>query len=212
MNNNDKTVQTTIHDLYQLLLAECRYGYKRNNHLMPDGAYSHVKTYLPLMFNEDADMALHTACQLCEECICEQLNWNFSDGLDDEYGNRKRAIEFIEYLLDWVREHSSNFYEPYNYSEYVENIEKEFKHKYRVFELDAFDAKANKLREITTEPLDKKMADEVLFEKELGVTSGIMNRVDITTDKYPIRVVGELIRIVEPKEFAGKIYSIELAE
>ena len=85
-------VNVEIHDLYQFMIAECRYGYKRNNHLMPGGAYDHVKEYLPEILKVNKDTALHTASQLCDECISEQLTANFYEGLDDEFGNRKDAV------------------------------------------------------------------------------------------------------------------------
>lgn len=213
-------VKVEIGDLYQFLLAECRYGYKRNNHLMPGGAYDHVKEYLPLMYKTDKERALHTACQLCDECISDQLMLNFYDGLDDEYNNRAEALKFINYLLEWIHMNGrdisaySNYdkYLPYNFNQYVENINKENSLKYRVFELDAFEETANKVKELTTESVTKEEADKILFTDELGITEGVMNHVSIKTKEYPVRVIGELIRIIEPESHKGKIYSIELVK
>lgn len=209
-----KKVQIAVQDVYQLMLSECRYGYTRNNHLIPGGAYDHVKKYLPKLAKCDLDYALHTASQLCDECISQQLNGNFYNGLDDEHGNRKEAIEFINWLLDFIHDKGrdtnySNFM-PYNYDTFLVNKEREVGHKYRVFELNSFEEGAEVVRELTKEPISKKEADEVLFSKELGVTSGIMNHIDIKSKNYPIRVVGEIIRIIEPETHKGKVYSIEL--
>ena len=33
-------VKIDVHKLYQLLITELRYGYTRNNHLMPSSAYN----------------------------------------------------------------------------------------------------------------------------------------------------------------------------
>ena len=219
-------VGVEIHELYQLLIGECRYGYTRNNHLMPWGAYDKVKRYLPLMFKKDPEVALHTACQICEECISEQIVRNFYDGLDDEHRTREEAIKFVEWCLDWIhtngkkanevpdyvtRTRYENFY-PYNYDHFQDNIKKVENFRYRVFELEEFKADAKKIRELTTEPVSKKDADELLFIKEMGVTQGVMNHIEIKTSEYPVRVIGELIRIIEPKNYAGRIFSIELVK
>ncbi len=203
------------HDIYQLLIAECRYGYGRNNHLMPDGAYDHVKKYLPKLFKADAEYALHTAAQLCDECISEQLNGNFYDGLDDEYDNRRNAINFIEWLLKFIYKKGKNnllycHFLPFNYQLYIDNIERHEALKYRVYELSSFEENAEKIRELTEEPVSKKETDDILFNKELGVRSAVFNHLNIRTKSYPVRVIGEIVRIVEPTSHAGKIYLIEL--
>ena len=209
-----KKVYLDGHDVYQLMLAECRYGYTRNNHLMPGGAYDHVKKYLPKLLKADLECGLHTAAQLCDECISQQLNGNFFDGLDDEHSNRKEAIEFIDWLLDFIHDKGrdtnySNFM-PYNYDAFLANKEREAAHRYRVFELNSFEEGADVVRELTKEPVSKKEADRILFIEELGVTSGVMNHIDIKSKDYPVRVVGEIVRIIEPETHKGKIYSIEL--
>lgn len=212
-----EVVKVEIDDLYQFMIAECRYGYRRNNHLMPWGAYEHVKEYLPLMLKVNPDTAIHTALQLCEECISDQLFTNFYDGLDDEFGNRKDALEFVTYLLKFAQDNKvGTSYEyldmpkPYNYDLYEKNLKNESELRYRVYELDSFEEHANTVRELTTEPVSKQEADEILFTKELGVTSGSFNHIDIKTNSYPVRVIGEKIRIIEPESHKGKIYLIKL--
>ena len=64
-------VPVEIGDLYQFMICECRYGYTRNNHLMPWGAFRHVYEYLPKMEKADLERAASTACQLAEEAISE---------------------------------------------------------------------------------------------------------------------------------------------
>lgn len=212
-------VKVEIGDLYQFLIAECRYGYKRNNHLMPWGAYEHVKQYLPIMYEVDADYALHTACQLCDECISQQLTNNFYDGLDDVHGSRKEAIEFIDWLLDWINDNSENTiyehvyrgFKPYNYYLYEENLKRESEFKYRLYEVNTFDIdsefifKDNIVREITTEPVSWDEVNKLLFEGELKSNTATFNKKSI----YPRgKVIGEVDRIIEPSEFQGKIYVI----
>lgn len=212
----EKRIYVNVHDLYQFLISECRYGYRRNNHLMPGGAYDHVKEYLPKMLKADKDVALHTASQLCDECISDQLIANFYEGLDDEFGNRKEAVEFINWCMEWIRANSDSdaecaYHKPYNYDLFESNIAREAELKYRVFELDKFEEDANVIREITTEPVSKKDADNVLFLQELGVTSGVMNSRSIR-DKHSRYIVGELIRIIEPESHNGRVYAIKLSK
>ena len=95
-------VGVEIHELYQLLISECRYGYTRNNHLMPWGAYDKVKRYLPLMFKKDPEAALHTACQICDECSSEQIVRNFYDGLDDEESDALEEEHLKKYGLNHI--------------------------------------------------------------------------------------------------------------
>lgn len=76
-NTQEKKISVGQKDLYQFLIAECRYGYTRNNHLMPDGAFRHVKEYLPLMKETDRFFAAGVAEQLADECIsalCEGMD------------------------------------------------------------------------------------------------------------------------------------------
>ena len=65
------TVSIDSKDLYQYMIAECRYGYTRHNHLMPWGAFNHCYTYLPKLAKTDKECAARTATQLAEEAISE---------------------------------------------------------------------------------------------------------------------------------------------
>lgn len=83
-----KTVAVECHDLYQLMIAECRYGYTRNNHLMPWGAFNHCYFYLPKLAKADPDCAKHTAKQLAEEAI-EQLRL-------DSFGDVRKQFSVLQ--------------------------------------------------------------------------------------------------------------------
>ena len=83
-----RTIEVDCKDLYQLLIEGCRYGYTRNNHLMPGGAFDHCRTYLPQMRAVGGDWADHTARQLAEEAI-EQLRM---DAFDDD----RKAFSFFQ--------------------------------------------------------------------------------------------------------------------
>ena len=93
-NIKDKTVSVSLSDLYQFLVSECRYGYTRNNHLMPWGAFRHVYEYLPLMVEADADRAIGTAKQLAEEAISELCRYSFNE-------DKNKAEVF--YTIDWEK-------------------------------------------------------------------------------------------------------------
>lgn len=89
MGKTGRDITVDCKDLYQFLISECRYGYTRNNHLMPWGAFHHVYEYLPLMKETNRDFAISTACQLAEEAI-EQL-WHYLWGED-----RYKAVLLIK--------------------------------------------------------------------------------------------------------------------
>ena len=130
----EKTVKVNLKDLYQFLISACRYGYTRNNHLMPDGAYDHVKEYITKIAKCDKDYAISTVKQLCEECISNQLITNFYDGEDDEFGNRKEAIDFINWCIDYVNVREK-YWQPYNFDRFKENCDKDFEPRYKVYEV-----------------------------------------------------------------------------
>lgn len=212
-----KKIKISAIDLYRLLIGECRYGYSRNNHLMPSSAYSEVKKFLQLMLEADPDTALRTAQQLCDECISDQIAMHFPEGLDDEFGNRKEAIEFVKYLLDFVHVNGCESYKPYNYNLFEDNLKKEADLKYTIFEAKNFDfddfnadiLKADK--DIIAKDVSKAEADRILFEDVLNVTSGTFNRVSVHPSKYDNKVIGEKMRIISPDSHKGRIYCIVLS-
>lgn len=123
-------------DLYQFLLTECRYGYTRNNHLMPDGAYRHVEEYLPELLNADREMAINTAKQLVEECISMELI-QFSDGIDDDHGNRSLALKFIAKMRSFVMDNSDDCcWMPYNWDQFKNQLALDNKRRYDVYEAE----------------------------------------------------------------------------
>ena len=114
-------VRIPLKDIYQLLIAECRYGYTRNNHLMPSGAYDRVKEYLPGLCKIDKGFAVSIARQICEEAISDELLIHFRDGVDDQHGNMWETIQFVEWLRAWLIANSQTPNDaPYNYPQYVE--------------------------------------------------------------------------------------------
>ena len=158
---NEELINVEIHDLYQFLIGEMRYGYTRNNHLMPGGGYDKCKKYLPLMLEVDKRWAISTAKQLCDECISHELITCFYSGDDDEFGNREGAISFIKWLLGWISDNGDPNYRPYNYDQYLDNIAIDDKPQYLISELFGYDIESNTYKE--AKPLNK---DKLLSRNE----------------------------------------------
>ena len=131
----DNKIEVGLKEIYWFLVAGCRYGYTRNNHLEPSNSFSCCEKYLPIMLKADNEWALYTAKQLVDECISFELMSHFFEGDDDESENRKRSIEFIDWLLKWIKENGNEFYRPYNYDSYLSNLALDDKPQYLVFEL-----------------------------------------------------------------------------
>ena len=158
-----KTMNVSLKNVYQLLISEMRYGYRRNNHLMPSCGYDKVKTLVRQMYEVDKEYAIYTMKQLCEECISDQLSANFYDGEDDEYGNRAEAIEFVKWSLQWINQHenNSNNWLPYNHDLFVANLAKDDEPRYLVYELRG---KSKRKKLITTKPVSQNEYMNVVFD------------------------------------------------
>lgn len=206
----ESKIEINTIDLYRLLIGELRYAYSRNNHLQPSCAYDEVKKFLPEMLAADHEIALTTAKQLCEECISDQLSANFLDGLDDEFGNRKEAIEFIEWLLAFIRDTDPG-YVPYNQSLYLSNLSAGNNLKYNLYKLIDFDFESGDYQKANKEFLftgNKVDVDKELFYNILGCKE--KDTVTFNSSKiYEGRkVVGEKLRIIDPIAHKGEAYLI----
>lgn len=216
MKNTEKEqkVGITMKDLYQFLLTDCRYGYSRNNHLMPWGAYDHAKKYLPKMLKKDEEYATSTAKQLCEECISDELTANFYDGLDDENGNRREAIEFIQYLLEFVKnnDHSTKNWLPYNYHLYSDNLAREESYRYNVYSIKDFDYNSsdNYIKDTLATNLTLNEAYEFLFKVILNCKRSNYNKIEVTNDKK--QIIGRKFRIIEPFAYQNELYMIKMVD
>ena len=162
-----KMMNVSLKNVYQLLISEMRYGYRRNNHLMPSCGYDKVKTMVPQMYEIDKEYAVYTMKQLCEECISDQLSANFYDGEDDEYGNRAEAIEFVKWSLQWINQHEaehghkSGDWLPYNHDLFEANLAKDNEPRYLVYELRG---KSKRKKLITAEPVSQNEYLNVVFD------------------------------------------------
>ena len=167
-----KTMNVSLKNVYQLLISEMRYGYKRNNHLMPSCGYDKVKTLVPQMYEVDKEYAVYTMKQLCEECISDQLSANFYDGEEDEYGNRAEAIEFVKWSMQWINQHenNSNNWLPYNHDLFVANLAKDDEPRYLVYELRG---KSKRKKLITVDPVSQNEYMNVVFD---GITAANYHR------------------------------------
>lgn len=208
-------VKIDVHKLYQLLITELRYGYTRNNHLMPSSAYNDAADLLDRMLEADEGVAVSTAKQLCEECIGDELAMRFSEGLEDDFGNRKAAIDFIDYLLDFIHKREPD-YKPYNMYMYDENMKRSEDMRYSVFSIkdaksfDAFSHEVPKDRELLKGGLELDKAYEYLFSTVLGMKNEDVsfNVMKIFGGIYGNRIVGKELRICEPERHKGKVYLI----
>lgn len=209
----NKYIEVSVHDIYHFLIAECRYGYTRNNHLMPSCAYDDVKKFLPKILSQDVDCALATAKQLCEECISDQLNTNFYEGLDDEFGNRKEAIKFIEYLLDFINGVNGSF-KPYNYDSYQDNIDRVNSMKYSLYKLndkleyldiDSPSLKGEKT--LLVKDLNQNKIEDYLFFKILKGKTTEFNKINIYDEDDPKKIKGKFLRITTGKH-KNEVYLI----
>ena len=167
-----KMMNVSLKNVYQLLISEMRYGYRRNNHLMPSCGYDKVKTLVPQMCEVDKEYAIYTMKQLCEECISDQLSANFYDGEDDEYGNRAEAIEFVKWSMQWINQHenNSNNWLPYNHDLFVANLAKDDEPRYLVYELRG---KSKRKKLITVDPVSQNEYMNVVFD---GITEANYRR------------------------------------
>lgn len=208
-------VKIDVHKLYQLLITELRYGYTRNNHLMPSSAYNDAADLLDRMLEADEGVAVRTAKQLCEECIGDELAMRFSEGLEDDFGNRKAAIDFIDYLLDFIRKREPG-YKPYNMYMYDDNMKRSEGMRYSVFSIkdaesfDAFSHEVPKDRELLKGGLKLDKAYEYLFSTVLGMKNEDVsfNVMKIFGGIYGNLIVGKELRICEPEMHKGKVYLI----
>ena len=162
----------SLKNVYQLLISEMRYGYSRNNHLMPSCGYDNIKTLVPQMYEVDKDYAVYTMKQLCEECISDQLAANFYDGEDDELGNRAEAIKFINWSIQWINQHenNSNNWLPHNHDLFIANLAKDNEPRYLVYELRG---KSKRKKLITVDPVSQNEYLSVVFD---GITEARYRR------------------------------------
>lgn len=209
----DKIIGLTPAELRRLLIADCRYGYTRNNHLMPSAAYDEILRLLEEMREVDSEAAIRTAEQLAEECISDQLAANFYDGLDDEFGNRKEAIDFIEKMIGFARSAGESGYEPYNKSLYEACVENGKSLRYDIFRLEDFDFERDRFSAETKKTavesgLSLDDAADRLFGGILKSGGAAFNKIGVKSAERQSKVVGNIYRIIRPAERRGEIYCI----
>lgn len=211
---SDKELSVSAIDLYRLLIGELRYAYTRNNHLQPSSAYGEAKKFLPKMLEADKDIAINTAKQLCEECISDELMGHFSDGLDDEFGNMREAMNFVDWALKFIEENGDSR-KPYNYRDYEDLKKTADELRYDVLEIDPIkyegDDALKSIKSVIKSGVTKSEADKALFDDILKSSVGYFNKAMLKKGKYSKYVVGEKLRIIEPVDHAGEAYAIVLS-
>lgn len=209
----DKIIGLSSKELCRLLIVDCRYGYTRNNHLMPSAAYDEISRLLEAMREIDPETATVTAKQLAEECVSDQLAANFYDGLDDEFGNRKEAIGFIERMIDFVHSAGEENYEPYNKRLYETCVENGKSLRYDVFRLDDFDFEEDRLSAETKKTIVKSGlslddATNHLIDEVLKSDNATFNKAVVKSVEMRNKVVGNIYRIISPADRKGEIYCV----
>lgn len=181
----DSKINVDAKDLYQMMICSCRYAYTRNNHLTPSSEYKKMLRLLIDMLDVDNDWAYATAKQLCEECISDEICTKFYDGIDDEFGNRKESINFVNDLLNFIHNHFSEDYLPYNYDLFEQNLAKDDLGRYNVYDYDT----------------NEKLNDELLSYN--NYIYFILNILDAKSITYHLERLNELkdfvLHILEPK-------------
>ncbi|MBO7212631.1 MAG: hypothetical protein J6V44_16735 [Methanobrevibacter sp.] len=161
-----KIIEIDSHVLCRMMVVNLRYCYTRNNHLEPTCTYDLFKEeLLPAFFEKDEETALHTAKQICEECISDEICTRFFEGEDDEFDNREYSIKFVNYLLDLIHEYDE-YYKPYNFDSFLKNLEHDNDKIYQIYEEDI-----DKNKTLVTEKnFSKKEYFDYIFKDVLKLT------------------------------------------
>ena len=183
------TVKIKLKDLYQLLIATARYAYTRNNHLMPGSFYEQAKRLLVEMKDADPEWAINTAKQLCDECISDEIQNHFYEGIDDEYNNLQDSRKFVKWLLDFI---DNNNWKPYNYADFEANLKKDDEPRYNIYKVEG-----KKEIKITDTPASQNNFKDILFKDYLTIVYR-KNKLD---DKRTLYIISEGNNFRESEKF-----------
>lgn len=183
------TVKIKLKDLYQLLIATARYAYTRNNHLMPGSFYEQAKRLLVEMKDADPEWAINTAKQLCDECISDEIQNHFYEGIDDEYNNLQDSRKFVKWLLDFI---DNNNWKPYNYADFEANLKKDDEPRYNIYKVEG-----KKEIKITDTPASQNNFKDILFKDYLTIVYR-KNKLD---DKRTLYIISEDNNFRESEKF-----------
>ena len=183
------TVKIKLKDLYQLLISTARYAYTRNNHLMPGSFYEQAKRLLVEMKDADPEWAINTAKQLCDECISDEIQNHFYEGIDDEYNNLQDSRKFVKWLLDFIEDDT---WKPYNYADFEANLKKDDDPRYNIYKVEG-----KKEIKITDTPASQNNFKDILFKDYLTVVYR-KNKLD---DKRTLYILSEDNNFRESEEF-----------
>lgn len=183
------TVKIKLKDLYQLLISTARYAYTRNNHLMPGSFYEQAKRLLVEMKDADPEWAVNTVKQLCDECISDEIQNYFYDGIDDEYNNLQDSREFVKWLLDFIDDDN---WKPYNYADFEANLKKDDEPRYNIYKVEG-----EKEVKITDTPASQNTFKDILFKDYLTVVYR-KNKLD---EKRTLYIISEDNNFRESEEF-----------
>lgn len=183
------TVKIKLKDLYQLLISTARYSYRRNNHLMPSSFYDQAQRLLVKMKEVDSEWAVRTAKQLCEECISEEIQNHFYDGIDDDCNNLQDSRSFIKWLLAFI---ADDTWKPYNYADFKENLKKDDEPRYNIYKVEG-----EKEIKITDTPASQNNFKDILFKDYLTIVYR-KNKLD---DKRTLYIISDDSNFREAEKF-----------
>lgn len=168
-----KTIDIELLDFYRLLVSNLRYAYSRNNHLQPSISYQDIKEkYLPKFFAIDKETALHTFKQMCDECISDEICVRFCDGEEDDFGNRRSSLEFVEYLLNEIHKYEPDWF-PYNYDQFIRNKNLDDEPIYLIYEIKGNRKKLISDKKYSTNYYIEGLLREVLHLSENDLKQGV---------------------------------------
>ena len=188
-----KTMNLNTIDVYRLLIGEVRYGCSRNNNLMPGSAFDEARQYVPVMFEADPDLAVHTAAQLCTEVINE-LALRFWEGAEDEFGNRQKYLDFINWCLDFVHQHGVENYVPYNNDQLSHVLATDDLKQFIIMDNETQELLVDKDHALSRREYMEYILKEILKAKEGDECRYNFQNIKADRDK----IIGHVLSFVEP--------------
>lgn len=175
--------------VYQLLITSTRYAMTRFNHLEPVSTFNTILELLPQLYKKDNETAIATAKQLCEEIITN-LQYNYENGFDDEFGNRNSYLDTILWLLDFIVDNSGEW-KPYNWDTYTRQLMLDCEKRFEIYDLD------NDEWEHNGKLLSKKEIIDYIIKEVLKTDNATYNKENI---KVQDRIIGWKFHFKTPIE------------
>ena len=208
-----KEITISTKKLYQYIITSLRYAYTRNNHLTPSIEYTDTVNNIKEILKVDTELGIKTIQQVIEECISEQLNVNFKDGLDDVYGNLKITFDFIDDLFNILKEYNYNFWIPYNYDKFNEIKLNYINKNYSLYKLSSmiedkqalnYNNKKDLIKKGNIQEIEDYLFNDLLKEKNEKI---VYRRINLN---YNNKIIGYQIDVCTPIKHSGKCFLVRL--